>query len=79
MLCPSMILGIIEARLWIKKQLTKIKENLFDLAQIQLEEGKRQMHISQQAVNTVAIFTQIGIFTFRRGVLQNALSIRKQT
>lgn len=40
----------------------KIRENLDDLTKIQLEEGKRQMSISQKAVDTVELFTQIEIY-----------------
>lgn len=40
----------------------EIKENLYDLTKIQLEEGKRQMSISKRAIDTVELFTQIEIY-----------------
>lgn len=39
-----------------------ITENLFSLSKIQLEEGKRQMSISQKALAKVDLFTQIEIY-----------------
>jgi hypothetical protein len=39
-----------------------IKENLYDLTKIQLNEGKRQMSISQKAIDKVELFTQIEIY-----------------
>lgn len=40
----------------------KIRENLDDLTKIQLDEGRRQMSISQKAIDTVELFTQIEIY-----------------
>lgn len=40
----------------------EIKENLYDLTKIQLNEGKRQMSISQKAIDKVELFTQIEIY-----------------
>ena len=39
-----------------------IKDNLDDLAEIQINEGSRQMSISKRAIDTVELFTQIEIF-----------------
>ncbi len=39
-----------------------IKENLYDLTKIQLTEGRRQMSISQKAIDKVELFTQIEIY-----------------
>jgi len=39
-----------------------VKENLYDLAKIQLSEGRRQMHISQKSVDTIELFTHIEIY-----------------
>lgn len=43
-------------------QLKEVKENLYDLAKIQLSEGRRQMHISQKSVDTIELFTHIEIY-----------------
>jgi len=40
----------------------EIKENLYDLTKIQLNEGKKQMSISQKAIDTVELFSQIEIY-----------------
>lgn len=40
----------------------EIKENLYDLTKIQLNEGRRQMSISQKAIDKVELFTQIEIY-----------------
>lgn len=40
----------------------EIKENLYDLTKIQLEEGRRQMSISQKAIDKIELFTQIEIY-----------------
>lgn len=42
--------------------LSQVKENLYDLSKIQLNEGGRQMSISKRALNTVELFTQIEIY-----------------
>lgn len=44
------------------KLLFEIDENLHDLNKIQLNEGRRQMSISQKAIDTVELFTQIEIY-----------------
>jgi len=49
-----------------------LKENLYDLAKIQLDEGGRQMSISKKAVSTMELFTQIeiGILIFLAIIIQ---------
>lgn len=42
--------------------IVNVKQNLYDLSKIQLDEGGRQMAISQQAIDTVELFTQIEIY-----------------
>ncbi|MGK0323885.1 MAG: hypothetical protein ACJAR4_001931, partial [Psychroserpens sp.] len=42
--------------------ISNIQENLYDLSKIQLREGKRQMSISNKAVDKLEIFTQIEIY-----------------
>jgi hypothetical protein len=49
-------------KLGLLNEVDKIKENLNDLAAIQLSEGGRQMSISKTAINTVEIYTQIEIY-----------------
>ncbi|MDP5092368.1 MAG: MCP four helix bundle domain-containing protein [Polaribacter sp.] len=44
------------------KLLFEIDENLYDLTKIQLNEGRKQMSISQKAIDTVELFTQIEIY-----------------
>ena len=49
----------------IKKQralIKTIKENLDSLAVIQLEEGKRQVMLSDKAISSIKLFTQIEIY-----------------
>lgn len=41
---------------------SKVKENLYELSKIQLDEGKRQMSISRKAIDTIELFTQIEIY-----------------
>lgn len=43
-------------------QISKVKENLYDLSKIQLNEGGRQMTISKRAIDTVELFTQLEIY-----------------
>lgn len=43
-------------------QIENVKSNLDALAEIQLNEGSRQMSISKRAVNKVELFTQIEIY-----------------
>ncbi|PQV51384.1 chemoreceptor-like protein with four helix bundle sensory module [Jejuia pallidilutea] len=42
--------------------INNLKENLDELSEIQINEGKRQMSISQKAIDTVELFTQIEIY-----------------
>lgn len=42
--------------------INKVNENLNDLSNIQLKEGRRQMAISQKAMDMVDLFTQIEIY-----------------
>lgn len=44
-----------------KIQLVRIKENLHDLSKIQLIEGKRQVFLSERAMDTVDLFTKLEI------------------
>jgi hypothetical protein len=44
-----------------KSQVVRIKENLHDLSKIQLVEGKRQVFLSERAMNTVDLFTKLEI------------------
>lgn len=46
----------------IKKQLIIVKDNLYELSKIQLEEGRRQVAISEKAMATVELFTQLEIY-----------------
>ncbi len=39
-----------------------VKENLYDLSEIQLEEGRTQMSIGKKAIDSVELFTQIEIY-----------------
>lgn len=39
-----------------------VKDNLYDLSQIQLIEGNRQMSISKKAIDTVELFTKLEIY-----------------
>jgi hypothetical protein len=42
----------------VDNQINEIQKNLADLSDIQLEEGKRQLEISKNAVNEVELFTK---------------------
>lgn len=44
------------------KNISEVQKNLYDLSKIQLNEGKRQMSISKQAISSVELFTQIEIY-----------------
>jgi hypothetical protein len=44
------------------KYISKIKYNLSGLSKVQLNEGRKQMSISKQAIDTVELFTQIEIY-----------------
>jgi hypothetical protein len=46
----------------LEGQIGKVKENLYELSKIQLEEGKRQVSISQEATATVELFTKLEIY-----------------
>ncbi|MDC6388566.1 MCP four helix bundle domain-containing protein [Maribacter sp. PR1] len=46
----------------LESSIDDVKENLYDLSQIQLSEGNRQMNISKKAVDTVELFTQLEIY-----------------
>lgn len=46
----------------VKKQIKKVNENLYELSKIQLEEGRRQVLISERAMATVELFTQLEIY-----------------
>ncbi len=43
-------------------KISKVKQNLKDLSEIQIAEGSRQMSISKKAIDTVELFTQIEIY-----------------
>lgn len=46
----------------INKTFQELKNNLYDLAKIQLNEGEIQMSNSKRVIDTVELFTQIEIF-----------------
>lgn len=46
----------------IQKSISLVKQNLDELSEIQLSEGVKQMSISQRAMDTVELFTQIEIY-----------------
>ena len=46
----------------LQSSIEEVKENLYDLSQIQLSEGNRQMNISKKAVDAVELFTQLEIY-----------------
>lgn len=46
----------------LQSSIDDVNENLYDLSQIQLREGSRQMNISKKAVDTVELFTQLEIY-----------------
>lgn len=46
----------------VSTQLAKVQENLYELSKIQLEEGKKQVFISQRAMDMVDLFTDIEIY-----------------
>lgn len=43
-------------------QIQKIKSNLYNLSQIQMSEGKKQVLISQETIDTIELFTNIEIY-----------------
>lgn len=43
-------------------QIQKIKSNLYSLSQIQMSEGKKQVLISQETIDTIELFTNIEIY-----------------
>ena len=46
----------------IESLITKLKTNLDDLSHIQINEGKRQISISEKAISTVELFTRLEIY-----------------
>ena len=46
----------------LKEHIEEVKQNLYDLSKIQLNEGGRQMTISKRAISTVELFTQIELY-----------------
>ena len=46
----------------LNSQISNVKENLYDLSEIQLNEGKKQMSISKKAIDSVELFTQLEIY-----------------
>ena len=42
--------------------ISNLKENLYSLSKIQLNEGSRQMSVSKKAIDTVELFTHIEIY-----------------
>lgn len=44
------------------KQISGVNKNLYDLSKIQLNEGSRQISISNRAIDTVELYTQIEIY-----------------
>ncbi len=46
----------------LEKQISKVRNNLYALAKIQLIEGQRQMSISKKAIDIVELFTQLEIY-----------------
>ncbi|GAA5025313.1 hypothetical protein GCM10011506_09800 [Marivirga lumbricoides] len=48
-------------RIALFKSIDEIAHNLYDLSKVQLKEGRRQMFISNKAMSTIDLFTQIEI------------------
>jgi hypothetical protein len=46
----------------LTKQFSDVKDDLYDLSKIQLDEGERQMFLSKKAIDTVELFTQLEIY-----------------
>lgn len=46
----------------LEEKISKVKENLYDLSKIQLEEGRRQVSLSERAMATVELFTRLEIY-----------------
>lgn len=46
----------------VMSQIEKIKQDLLDLSEIQLNEGSRQMSISKKALDNIELFTQLEIY-----------------
>lgn len=55
-------MAVPELRQGLTKHISNVKENLFELSEIQLDEGRKQMTISRRALDTVELFTQIEIY-----------------
>ncbi|QXP68284.1 MCP four helix bundle domain-containing protein [Polaribacter sp. AHE13PA] len=43
-------------------KILNVKENLYALSEIQMNEGKRQMSISKRAIDSIELFTQLEIY-----------------
>ncbi|MGJ8760822.1 MAG: MCP four helix bundle domain-containing protein [Polaribacter sp.] len=43
-------------------EILNVKENLYALSEIQMNEGKRQMSISKRAIDSIELFTQLEIY-----------------
>lgn len=46
----------------VMSQIESIKQSLYDLSEIQLNEGSRQMSISKKALDNIELFTQLEIY-----------------
>lgn len=46
----------------VLKELTSIKDNLYTLSKIQLDEGSKQMSISKKAIDVMDLFTHMEIY-----------------
>jgi len=44
------------------RKISDVQKNLYDLSKIQLDEGKRQVSISEKAISSIELFTQIEIY-----------------
>ncbi|QDO93897.1 chemotaxis protein [Formosa sediminum] len=46
----------------LNNQISNIKQNLYELSKVQLNEGKRQTSLSKKAIDSVELFTQMEIY-----------------
>lgn len=46
----------------VRDRLEDVREDLYKLSKIQVDEGRRQLLISKEAINSVEVFTQIEIY-----------------
>ena len=46
----------------IEDQIEKVETDLYKLSKIQIDEGRKQLLISKEAINSVEVFTQIEIY-----------------